>query len=97
MTIKIDELQKIIILLLSKLKDSKGNEVEIDSDFYWDISMNEIYNPYQDPKNITLGQLSSDLEEIYRLVEKKEDAIPYDLKRIAAIIKAISIENQTSF
>jgi len=96
MKVKIDDIEKVASLLLSKLKESKGNEIELNNDFYWDISEEELYNPYQDPKNITLGQLSDDLEEIQRLI-KSDDAITYDLKRLASILKALSIENQTAF
>ena len=96
MRVNIDELQKIISLLLKKLKDSKGNEIELNNDYYWDISMEEIYNPYTEPKNISLGQLSDDLDEIKRLLHS-DDAIAYDLKRFANILKALGIENQIAF
>lgn len=96
MKISIDEIQKITSLLLSRLKESRGNEIDITNDYYWDISDEELYNPYEEPKNITLGQLSDDIEEIQRLI-KSDDAIMYDLKRLSVIFKAISIENQTAF
>jgi hypothetical protein len=96
MKIKIDEIQKITFLLFSKLKENKGDEIEIANDYYWDISNDELYNPYEEPKNITLGQLSDDIKEIQRLANP-DDAIIYDLKRLAVILKAISVENQTAF
>ncbi len=92
MKVNIDEIQKITIILLSKLKESKGNEIEISNDYYWDISQDELYSPYEEPKNITLGQLSDDLEEVQRLI-KSDDAIMYDLKRLSNILKVLSIEN----
>jgi len=79
-----------------KVKVSKGSEIEISNDYYWDISQDELYSPYEEPKNITLGQLSDDLEEVQRLA-KSDDAIMYDLKRLSNILKVLSIENQTAF
>ncbi len=96
MKVNIDELQEITNLLLAKLKSSKGNEIELKSDFYWDIPMNEAYSPYDEPKNLSLGQLSDDLNEVRRVLNS-DDAIPYDLKRLAELMKAISVENQTAF
>lgn len=96
MKISLDEIQKITLLLLSRLKESRGDEIEVINDYYWDISDEELYNPYEEPKNITLGQLSADIEEIQRLVNS-DDAIMYDLKRLAVIFKAICVENQTAF
>lgn len=97
MKVNIDELQQITSYLLSKLKEQKGNEIELENDFYWDISSDELYKPYDDPQNISLGQLSDDLTEIHRLSKSKDEAIPYDLKRIAEILKALSIENSVAF
>jgi hypothetical protein len=96
MKVNIKEIEIVALLLLSKLRESKGNEIELTNDYYWDISIEELYNPYEEPSNITLGQLSDDIEEIQRL-NKSDDAIAYDLKRLAAILKALSIENQTAF
>lgn len=96
MKISVDEIQKVTLLLLSRLKESKGDAIEITYDYYWDISDEELYNPYEEPKNITLGQLSDDIEEIQRLVNS-DDAIMYDLKRLAVIFNAISVENKTAF
>ncbi len=97
MKVNIDEIQKITSLLFSKLREQNGDEVELENDFYWDISSDELYKPYDDPKDISLGQLSDDLKEVQRLSQSSDEAIPYDLKRIAEIIKALSIENSTSF
>ena len=96
MRINIDKLQWITSFLLLKLKEEKGNEIELQNDFYWDISEKELYNPYENPQNISLGQLSDDLHEVNRLL-KSDDAITYDLKRISNIIKALSIENPMAF
>lgn len=97
MKVNIDELQKITLLLLSNLREQMGNEIELENDFYWDISSNELYKPYDEPKDISLGQLSDDLMEVQKLTSSSDEAIPYDLKRIAEILKALSIENPVAF
>ncbi|MDR0467985.1 MAG: hypothetical protein LBG67_03955 [Campylobacteraceae bacterium] len=97
MKVNIDELKKTVMLLLSKLKDGKGDEIELKNDYYWDISSEQLYNPYDKPSEISLGQLPDDLNEIYRLSKSNDEAIPYDLKRVAEILKALSIENSIAF
>jgi hypothetical protein len=97
MEINIDELQLILSQLLSRLKEIKGTHIELNNDFYWDIPSEELYNPYQEPKELTLGKLSDDWQEIKRLTDNQLDAIPYDLKRISNILKALSIENPIAF
>lgn len=92
MNVNIDEIEKITLFLLSELRDSNGSDVEINNDYYWDIlDDEELYNPYEEPKDLTLGQLSFDLDAIQRLANS-DDAIAYDLKRLASILRALSAE-----
>ena len=97
MIVNINEIEKITLLLLSKLRESKGNEIELKNDYYWDIDESELYNPYENPKDIGLGQLSFDLDDILRLSKSDDDAIPYDIKRLASILIALSVEHSIAF
>jgi hypothetical protein len=96
MQVDLNEVEKIALLLISKLKESKGEVVDLENDFYWDIPKEEIYNPYKAPKELTLGQLSDDLAELQR-DSIEIDATPYDLKRLSEILKAISTEYSIAF
>jgi len=53
MKVNIDHLMKLTFHILTKLKESKGDEIELHSDYYWDFADEEIYNPYEDPQSIT--------------------------------------------
>ncbi|RZA02508.1 MAG: hypothetical protein EOP47_06655 [Sphingobacteriaceae bacterium] len=94
-TINIDELQKHILLLLNKLKERKGANIELENDYYWDIDSKELYNPSEEPKDLSLGQLSFDWEQIAKA--KSEDLIPYDLERVSNILKALGVEYPIAF
>ncbi len=96
MKVNIDEIQQITLHLLAKLKQSKGNEIDLKSDYYWNISIDELYKPYNEPANLTIGQLSDDLNELKKGM-RSDDSIPYDLKRLSEILKALSVENQITF
>jgi hypothetical protein len=96
MKINISEIQNITTILLTKLSVSKGNEIELENDFYWDISTTEIFNPYAPPKDISLGQLSDDIDAIKSGL-KEDSVIPYDIKRLGYILIALSAENSTAF
>jgi hypothetical protein len=92
MKVKISEIEFIVALLLNKLKENLGDEITSDSDYYWENSPDEVYDPHKKPKDFTLGQLSDDMQELRRLSNSK-DSIKYDLNIISRILKAISIEN----
>ena len=72
MTLKVNELEKVLNLLISELKKHNGNEIQIDKeDYYWSIKEKELYNPYTKPKELTIGQISEDLEHINKLAVNK--------------------------
>lgn len=91
MAINIEELKQITLRVLSEIQSCRGNEIELVEDYYWDIPRAARYNPYEEPKQLSLGQLSFDEEEVKRLL-RTDDAVAYDLKRIAAIFYALSID-----
>jgi hypothetical protein len=90
--IKIDDLEKITKLLLEQLRQSTGEVIEFDVDYFWHVTHEERYDPYTDPKNLTLGQVSDDLTELGRLLKRKDETIYYDFERLANILAAISYE-----
>lgn len=53
-----------------------------------------MYNPYSEPKNFTLGQISDDIMKI-NSVNKTGDFIAQDFNRIASLLRAICFENPT--
>lgn len=97
MNISITEIEKVAIMLLASLKKSKGDNIVVEKDLYWSIPVEELYDPYREPSEFTLGQLSDDLQEIKRLSVNPKDAVPYDLERLAMLIKILAVENSTAF
>jgi len=97
MIVKIDEIEKIALLLLSKLKESKGNEIELKNDYYWDIVEDELYNPCEEPKIAMLGELPFDIELLLKLLHEPDDALPFHFKKLAAILIALSVEHSIAF
>jgi hypothetical protein len=96
MKINIDELSETVSILLLKLKESKGTEIELTNDYFWDIPEEELYRVSDDPKDLSIGSLVFDWEQVKKALQSDE-AIPYDLQRISNIIKALSIENPIAF
>ncbi len=97
MKVNILELHSFLSQILLLLEKNKGVDIELNNDFYWDIPSEYVYNPYIDPPNLTLGQLSDDWNEVKRLRDEKQNPIPYDLRRLSNILKAISDENEIAF
>lgn len=91
METNVPELIKITIALLKRFQEVNGSNISINADFYWDIGIDEQYNPYIEPNLSGLGQLSDDLEEL-RKVYENEQYIIYDFKKLSSILRAICSE-----
>ena len=94
MKIKLDDLFEIIQILEHRMREVYGNEVEIPKDdYYWAMSDEDKYNPYEEPKELTLGQVSFDWDVLMEVkaTEKSEDIvlISYHLGCLAEILNVV--------
>jgi hypothetical protein len=87
MNIKIETLEQAFQIILKYLKESGAKSIEVDRDFYWEISEDERYDPYKNPQDFSLGQISSDLEHIQKIANGSEEPIAYSLVWLASILR----------
>ena len=70
--------------------DRRGVEsVDIPVDYYWNVPKEQVYNPYQRPSELDLGQLTNDWRELQDLLESESDPIVYSFVWLAAILRAV--------
>ncbi len=94
MNIDVETLEKAFQIILAYLEKVEVTSIEVDKDFYWDISPEQRYAPYQDPKDLSLGQLSSDWEHIQKIASGNEEPIAYSLVWLASLMKYLG-ENKS--
>ncbi|MCR9053527.1 MAG: hypothetical protein ACE362_02300 [Phaeodactylibacter xiamenensis] len=88
--IDINEVEKALQNLLAELRKQKGDVIEMEPvDYYWSIDRDELYNPYNDPTHLTLGQLTDDLEEIKKLADSGAAPVAQDLVKISSVLAAL--------
>lgn len=98
MTVSIQEIEEILLHLLLKYRENRGENVEINNDFYWDVFVDGRCNSSEIPKNLGLGQVSFDLQILQDLRTKNyEYALPYHLERIASVLIALSAKDTENF
>lgn len=95
MRINLKDIISVLKLVFDKYEQLNIDFIETDKDYYWDIPFDELYNPYKQPENLTLGQLSFEIEELQKLLQGNSTIVAYDLKLIANILKAISEDSQS--
>lgn len=88
--INLDELETAQRILLQWLSDHYGHTLTLGPiDFYWSVEKEELYQPYQRPGQLTLGQLDDDWEETRKIAAGREDLVSFDLITLGALLAAV--------
>lgn len=95
MNITLGELRVVVEKIFQHLEVKEKNNFEINEDYYWYIPTEKLYNPYSKPeqKDLTLGQLSQDVEAITDILEERKETIGYSLIWLATILRNIGENN----
>lgn len=81
---------KEILKLVGKII-SESDTFSVDEDYYWDIPVNELYDVYNKPENLTIGQLTDDWSGLQELLLNEREVIEFhDLTHLSQILKAIA-------
>ncbi|MBO9675255.1 MAG: hypothetical protein J7577_17540 [Sphingobacteriaceae bacterium] len=91
MKLDLDNLEQMLSVILKKYREVNGNNLVIENDYYWEFDENEVYNVNNEPSSFLIGQITDDWETL-KSSFSSDDLLPYDLQRIANILKALSIE-----
>lgn len=89
MEIDIETLETANQYIFDYIKDKGIKSIKIEEDFYWNIDSKEKYDPYNEPKNLDLGQLSDNWLEIKKIAFQEKQPISYSLVWLAALYKII--------
>ena len=87
-TISLDELALLTSKILNALKEEGYSHVAIDADYYWIIEQKELYDPYKEPAELTLGQLTWDLEALRKIANGENEVIPQHLVWLGELLKS---------
>jgi hypothetical protein len=89
MEVRIDDVKEVFKKLIDGLEAKGIESVDIPHDFYWSIPQTSRYRPYEEPKDLTMGQLSDDLGELRRIATNEMPATAYALVWLGALLQAI--------
>lgn len=90
MKIQKKEVLDVLTLLSKKINENFGDEITLSSqDYYWQMTLDEMYDIQQEPKELMIGQISDDWLELKRLLANGDDAISYDLVRLGELLKLL--------
>ena len=75
--------------LFSHLETNGVTSVTISEDYYWEIPAVSRYDPYEAPREHTLGQLSDDVAELDRMIDGERPMLGNRLVWLATVLRRI--------
>ena len=88
-SVSIDELREIFNRLMDHLETTGIDRVKLDCDFFWSIPQDELYNVYEDPKSLSIGQVSESLDFLNQIRLGQSEPIGFALVWLADVLRAI--------
>lgn len=84
-----DQLRKIFAAITARLDEEELKSVALPWDYYWDIPAEERYNPYEDPANPNMGQLTDDWSDLLKILHGHMPPTGYSLVCLSSILLAL--------
>jgi hypothetical protein len=84
----IQELREVFDVLVRHIEEQHGSTIELDVDYFWSIPPAELYDNYDKPSELTVGQLTESLANIRSVAANPDNAISYALVWLGDILRA---------
>jgi hypothetical protein len=80
-------------VILGDLVNSYGDEILIAKDYFWSIPPDALYDVYERPAELTVGQLSESVEHVLEIAEGALPPVPYSLVWVSDVLRAVGHGN----
>ncbi|GEB60186.1 hypothetical protein [Streptomyces gardneri] len=87
--IPLDQLRTAFELALQRIEASAGSAVALEHDYFWSVPGDELYDVLNEPKTITIGQLSESWQHLEDLLADPNRAVGHHLVWLADVLRAI--------
>jgi hypothetical protein len=87
--VELELLERLCRRIITTMSQAGITYVDLDRDYYWNIPTEEVYDPYNDPNQLDIGQLSDDWAELLAILNEEREPLPYALVWLATIMRAV--------
>ena len=93
MRIDMDELVRVVGILVQHFKEQQKASVEVAEDYYWEIGEAQLYDPTKDPSDFSMGQLTEDWQRLSQIASGEAPPIGYAFVWLGSVLRAIGQQN----
>lgn len=90
--IPVNELRQVFELLLSHVAGDR-NELSVQRDYFWSIPSDAVHDVYQQPAELTIGQVSESWDNLTGMLKPDPAVVGYGLVWLAEVLRAIGDEH----
>jgi hypothetical protein len=87
--ITVEELRELFNILMDHLEKTGTVSVKLDRDFFWSLPQDQLYNVYEEPKNLNIAQLSESLDFLNQIRLGQREPVGFALVWLADVLRAI--------
>ncbi|MGM1017310.1 MAG: hypothetical protein ACQEW8_07215 [Actinomycetota bacterium] len=87
--IPVATMRRVAEVLLQHVEQLEGDVVEIENDYFWSVPAETQYDMTQEPRALTIGQLSESLEHVQAFEADSSSVISYGLVWLGDIMRAV--------
>lgn len=87
--VPVEVLRRATAVLLAHVERSEGAEVALEKDYFWAIAPEQLYDVYNEPSELTIGQLTESLDNLRAIIDDPSTSISYALVWLADLMRAI--------
>ncbi|WIX75967.1 hypothetical protein QRX50_31395 [Amycolatopsis carbonis] len=87
--IRLDQLAAAAERLFEHVREVHGDTVEVDADYFWAIPPDALYDVYQKPQELTVGQLSECEQHVRQLLEGERPPLAHHLVWLSDLLRAV--------
>jgi hypothetical protein len=87
--IPVEDLRRVAERLLDHVRSAEGDVVELHEDMFWSIPPDALYDVYQQPPELTIGQLTESWDNLGKLMHDGEQPAGLDLVWLSDVLRAI--------
>ena len=89
MQVSVSRLRTVSEQLFLHLEKKGYSSVELSADYYWHIPKELRYNPYEEPKELDLGQLTDDWANLCNILEGETKPLAYAFVWLSAVLRTL--------
>lgn len=90
--IPVDQLRQVFELLVAHVATDGATDLPVSRDYFWSIPSPERYDVYNEPSQLTIGQVSESWANLRGMLEDDSKALGYGLVWLADVLRAIGDE-----